>query len=139
MVTSSLPDRMMRARVEESTRATLIMLPEVVRLVFQGQQVGSRQVEPVRSPAPEPKKEWAALLNEVALRLEKLLSEDTPDFEKRVRVTLASDLSALRPTARPRITLWSYLRTMWAVLWTAFRHPLTTSLIDPYTGEVLKR
>lgn len=39
----------------------------------------------------------------------------------------------------PRITLWSFLRTMWAVLWTAFRHPLTTTLIDPYTGKVLKR
>ena len=31
----------------------------------------------------------------------------------------------------------AYLRTMWSLLWTAFRHPLTTTYIDATTGEVL--
>ena len=31
----------------------------------------------------------------------------------------------------------AYLRTMWSLLWTAFRHPLTTTYIDAATGEVI--
>jgi len=37
-----------------------------------------------------------------------------------------------------RIGPVAYLRTMWALLWTAFRHPFTTTYIDATTGKVLK-
>ena len=33
----------------------------------------------------------------------------------------------------------AFLGTMWSILWTAFRHPLTTSYIDVATGEVMER
>lgn len=36
------------------------------------------------------------------------------------------------------VTPWSFLRTMWAVLWTAFRHPFTTTVINPRTGKVMR-
>ena len=56
------------------------------------------------------------------------------------------DMALLRHGAMPTVfdhpyapsTLGSFLRTIWAVLWTTFRHPFTTTLIDPYTGKVLK-
>lgn len=35
------------------------------------------------------------------------------------------------------VSAFAYLRTMWSLLWTAFRHPLTTTYIDVVTGEVL--
>jgi hypothetical protein len=35
------------------------------------------------------------------------------------------------------VGLLAYLRTMWALHWTAFRYPLTTTYIDAGTGEVL--
>ena len=32
----------------------------------------------------------------------------------------------------------AFLRTMWSLFWTAFRHPLSTSYIDVATGEVVE-
>ena len=37
------------------------------------------------------------------------------------------------------VTFLAYLRTMWSLLWTAFRHPFTTTYIDAATGKVLDR
>jgi hypothetical protein len=37
------------------------------------------------------------------------------------------------------VSLAAYLRTMWSLLWTAFRHPFTTTYIDATTGKVLDR
>jgi hypothetical protein len=31
----------------------------------------------------------------------------------------------------------AFLRTMWSLFWTAFRHPLTTTYVDVATGEVV--
>ena len=35
------------------------------------------------------------------------------------------------------VSAFAFLRTMWSLLWTAFRHPLTTTHIDVATGKVL--
>jgi hypothetical protein len=37
------------------------------------------------------------------------------------------------------VSALAYLRTMWSLLWTAFRHPFTTTYIDAATGKVLDR
>lgn len=44
------------------------------------------------------------------------------------------------PTSSPKesVSLGAYLRTVWAVLWTAFLHPFTTTVIDARTGKVLR-
>ena len=31
----------------------------------------------------------------------------------------------------------AFVRTMWSLFWTAFRHPFSTTFIDAATGEVL--
>lgn len=31
-----------------------------------------------------------------------------------------------------------FLKIMWNVLWTTFRHPFTTTYIDPETGKVIQ-
>jgi len=36
-----------------------------------------------------------------------------------------------------RIGLGAYLRSMWTLLWTAFRHPFTTTVVDLTTGKRL--
>src|SRR5260370_36894885 len=38
-----------------------------------------------------------------------------------------------------RISFWMFLRAMAAVAWSAFRHPLSTSVIDVTTGECVER
>ena len=35
------------------------------------------------------------------------------------------------------IGVLAYLRTMWAIFWTAFRYPFRTTYIDAATGEIL--
>lgn len=37
-----------------------------------------------------------------------------------------------------RVGAWAYLRTMWSLLWTALRHPMTTTFIDARTGKLLR-
>lgn len=32
-------------------------------------------------------------------------------------------------------TPWQYLRTMWLIAWSAFRHPFSTTVINVETGE----
>ena|SRR5437868_4538090 len=39
---------------------------------------------------------------------------------------------------RVYISPGAYLRGMWSLLWTAFRHPLTTTYIDATSGRVLR-
>ena len=57
-------------------------------------------------------------------------------------VTQASDRPAISDENDEPIVIHvgalAYLRTMWALLWTAFRHPWTTTYIDPMTGEVFE-
>jgi hypothetical protein len=36
------------------------------------------------------------------------------------------------------IGAWSFLKTMWALFWTAFLHPFTDTAIDLTTGEIIK-
>jgi hypothetical protein len=36
-----------------------------------------------------------------------------------------------------KITPLAYLRSMWLILWSAFRHPLTTTVIDLETGRIV--
>ncbi len=36
------------------------------------------------------------------------------------------------------ISPWAFLRTMAAIAWSCFRHPLTTTEIDISTGRILK-
>lgn len=40
--------------------------------------------------------------------------------------------------ATAAISWGAYLRTVWSVLWTAFRHPWSTTIIDARTGKVLR-
>jgi hypothetical protein len=42
-------------------------------------------------------------------------------------------------TVKARVSLSLTLKLMWMVLWSAIRHPLSTTLIDPNTGRVLRR
>ena len=35
-------------------------------------------------------------------------------------------------------SLLVYLRAMWTILWTAIRHPLTTTYVDLSTGKEVK-
>ena len=42
------------------------------------------------------------------------------------------------PPAVEKVSFGAYLRTVWAVLWTAILHPFTTTVIDARTGKVLR-
>ena len=37
-----------------------------------------------------------------------------------------------------RVGFIPFVRTMWALFWTAFRHPMTTTYIDVATGNVVQ-
>lgn len=57
-------------------------------------------------------------------------------------MAIAHDASLDRRAGQRRRPVYippaAYLRTIWAILWTTFRHPLTTTLIDVTTGKVLR-
>jgi hypothetical protein len=60
---------------------------------------------------------------------------------------MASDVERQAPPTTPPeddqpeavyIGPWAYLRAMWSIAWSAFRHPFKTTYIDASTGRVIR-
>jgi hypothetical protein len=74
------------------------------------------------------------------------MSTTLPEPDKRSLDKIAIPQTSDRPSADQvddepiviKIGAVAFLRTMWSILWTAFRHPMTTSYIDVTTGEVVE-
>jgi hypothetical protein len=66
------------------------------------------------------------------------LREKTLDeMDKSILGIHESYLKEERPPGVYRQSFWAYLRCMWSLTWTAFRHPLQTTVIDWSTGRVM--
>ena len=72
------------------------------------------------------------------------MSTAVPEPDKRPVQPIRNPLLANGPPTSPvppvviRVGFVAYLRTMWSLLWTAFRHPMSTTYIDVKTGKVLR-
>src|SRR5262249_10468918 len=94
---------------------------------------------PSTPPPPDNNEQLSALGERLAAlhKLQSLLAGQVAGVGERLQEMLDAELGR-RAGEVKRIPPLAYLRTVWALLWTAFRHPFTTTYIDPFTGKVLK-
>jgi hypothetical protein len=124
------------SKVAASTQAILLALPEAIRRAMQGGAAEGRKPACVGSPIQQ--KVWDSEAAAALQMAEQISSPVAASIEQVVRESFVTEQREDSPGVTRKVTLRSYIRTIWAVLWTTFRHPFTTTVIDPYTGKVLR-
>jgi hypothetical protein len=74
-------------------------------------------------------------------RTEQAQRDAIPDSESVVATAPVGDLGGAEEPAPPAIVTYirpmAYLRSVWAIIWGALRHPFSTTLVDLSTGEAV--